>query len=294
MWILAGMFHSRRVQVRRNVCGSGSVTHIRAARHVRGVAVFSALFLLCLLQPAFKVQAAGEDVLPPHLIQSVTEQDMYEGMLSLGMLDCPVLEEADPEKACENVRDCVVRIHMGNAYGSGIIWNLTPDMVIIATNKHVLDYWQDVDSYVYFPQGYYMDARILGVSDRKDVGFLAVDNGQFTYRELESLRKASADMQVCEQLEQGSEMFCAGSGPEAGELLYYEGTVEDTRRYIADLDAYMLYGHGFARTGMSGGGMFDGYGHLIGMVTGGTLQNEVAGVLLDDLVEAYEQIVGNR
>ena len=47
---------------------------------------------------------------------------------------------------------------------------------------------------------------------------------------------------------------------------------------IADFGAVMLYGYGFARTGMSGGGMFDGYGRLIGMVTGGTQQNEVAGV----------------
>ena len=45
--------------------------------------------------------------LPPHLIQSVTEQDLYEGMVCLGMLECPVLQEADCEKAFENVKDCV-------------------------------------------------------------------------------------------------------------------------------------------------------------------------------------------
>ena len=54
----------------------------------------------------------------------------------------------------------------------------------------------------------------------------------------------------------------------------------------------MLYGHGFARAGMSGGGIFDGYGNLIGMVTGGTLQNEIAGVPLTDLMEVYEEIKG--
>ena len=56
------------------------------------------------------------------------------------------------------------------------------------------------------------------------------------------------------------------------------------------VDAYMLYGHGYARTGMSGGGIFDGYGNLIGMITGGTLRNEIAGVPLNDIVEAYEEI----
>ena len=135
--------------------------------------------ILCLVWPLMlplEVQASPPDrsdgyTLPPHLIQSVTEQDLYEGMVCLGMLECPVLQEADCEKAFENVKDCVVRVIMGNAYGSGIIWKLTPDKVVIATNRHVLDYWRDLDGYVYFPQGYYVDACILGVSGRQDVGF---------------------------------------------------------------------------------------------------------------------------
>ena len=255
----------------------------------RAVAI-GVLLIRSLVLPVLEVQAAQEYTMPPHLIQSVSEQDIYEGMLALGMLECQVLEEPDLERVCENIKNCVVRIDMGNAYGSGIVWKLTPDRVVIATNRHVLDYWRDVDSYVYFPQGYYVDAYILGVSGRQDVGFLAVDNSQFLYRELEGLRYVSEDVHIHERLAKGDGMVCAGSGPEEGEMLFYEGVVEDTRRYIADLDAYMLYGHGFARTGMSGGGIFDGYGHLIGMITGGTLRNEVAGVLLDDIVEAYEEI----
>lgn len=271
------------------------MARVYPARQVCRAVAIGVLFIRSLILTAIEVQAAQEYeyTMPPHLIQSVSEQDIYEGLLALGMLECPVLEEPDLERVCDNVKNCVVRIDMGNAYGSGIIWKLTPDSVIIATNRHVLDYWRDVDSYVYFPQGYYMDASILGASGRQDVGFLAIDNSQFLYRELEELRYVSVDVHVYERLAQGEEMVCAGSGPEEGEMLFYEGVVEDTRRYIADLDAYMLYGHGFARTGMSGGGIFDGCGHLIGMITGGTLRNEVAGVLLDDIVEAYEEIAGN-
>lgn len=247
--------------------------------------------ILCLLLSSMQVQAASYlQTLPPHLIQSVSEQEIYEGMIALGMLECPVLEKADCSKAYENVKNCIVRIGMGNAHGSGLIWKLEADRVIVATNKHVLDYWQEEDSYLYFPQGYYMDAELVGVSDEYDVGFLAVDNGQFAYRELEQLRSVSVHLPVYEQLVQGEEIFCVGAGPEVGELLFYEAQLEETRRYIADFDAYMLYGYGFARTGMSGGGIFDGYGNLIGMVTGGTLQNEIAGIPLTDLVKVYEGI----
>jgi hypothetical protein len=55
----------------------------------------------------------------------------------------------------------------------------------------------------------------------------------------------------------------------------------------------MLYGHGFAKAGMSGGGTFDGYGHLIGMICGGTQQNETASVPLPSIIAAYKEIMGD-
>ena len=72
----------------------------------------------------FEVQAAPDRsagyTLPPHLIQSVTEQDLYEGMVCLGMLECPVLQEADCEKAFENVKDGFPE--MGRAGRSADSW----------------------------------------------------------------------------------------------------------------------------------------------------------------------------
>lgn len=255
--------------------------------------------ILCLFLPLttpFAVQAAprAEYTMPPHLIQTVTQQDIYEGMVALGMLQCPVLETSDCEKAFENVKECVVRVNMGNAYGSGILWELTTDRVVIATNRHVLEYWQAADSYLLFPQGYYLEAEILGVSEQYDVGFLAVDSGQFTYEALKELRSVAARQEVYERLRQGDEMFCVGAGPEAGEMLFHEAKLEDRARYIADFGAEMLYGYGFARTGMSGGGMFDGYGYLIGMVTGGTVHNEVAGVPLPAIAAAYREVMESQ
>lgn len=259
---------------------------------------FSFMCLLLILMPSFEVEAASQDqgAVLPHLIQTVTQQDTYEGMIALGMLQCPVLEKPDSESAYENVKSCVVRVNMGNAYGSGVVWEMAADRVVVATNRHVLAYWQETDSFLYFQQGYYMDADILGVSEQYDVGFLSVYNDQFTYDELEKLRSAVSDVTVYEQLEQGDEMFCvgAGPGPEVGELLFHTAVLEDRARYLVDFGTEMLYGRGFARTGMSGGGIFDGYGHLIGMVTGGTLQNEVAGVPLPVIAEAYMEIVSGK
>lgn len=246
-------------------------------------------------QQAVQLDASREQsaYLPPHLIQSVTEQDVYEGMASLGMLECPILEEPDIGQAYENVWTCVVRLNMGNAYGSGLIWDLTPEAVIIVTNAHVLEYWQDSISFVHFPQGYYTDAEIMGISEQYDVGFLRVENGNFSYEELESLRHVCADEAVYDSLRQGDSMFCVGAGPAVGAVECYEGTVQETWRYIAEFESDMLYCYGFAKAGMSGGGVFDGCGHLIGMLSGGTSQNETASVPLPSLIAVYDEVTGS-
>lgn len=247
--------------------------------------------LIAVLLVALTPFTSRAQELPPHLIQTVTEQDIYEGMRSLGYLKTPLLDEEDCDGAYENVRDCIVRIQMGKAHGSGIVWDLTDERIVIVTNRHVLDYWKDENGYVHFPQGYDVDAGVIGVSEQYDIGFVGVDCGQFTYKELQEIRCARVDEDALAGLKQGDPIFLVDSGSMDSEEGYYKGTVRDAYRYIEDLDGYMVYGSCFARAGMSGGGTFDGRGHLIGMTTAGTLQNEFASVPVQHLQAAYEEVV---
>ncbi len=245
-------------------------------------------------QPAVLPQAvqAKEPSLPPHLIQSVSGQDLYEGMLALGLAHCPVLREEDVEKACENVRDSIVRIDMGNAYGSGVIFQLTSDGVVIATNRHVLEYWREDVGVVWFPQGFYVSARAIGSAQDCDVGFLKVEKSEIGTETLLTLRHVPVDGEIYTSLSAGDAAFCLGADRTAQEIVYQEASVEETGRYIDIFGGEMLYLRGFAKEGMSGGGIFDGCGHLIGLLAGGTWQNEVAGVPVDQVQQAYREIVG--
>lgn len=235
---------------------------------------------------------AGEPALPPHLIQSVTEQDFYEGMLALDLSHCPVLDREDRERAFENVRDSVVRIDMGNAYGSGVIFRLTEDGAVIATNRHVLDYWQEEESVVRFSQGFYASARVLGSAKDCDVGFLKVEGSELGIETLLTLRNVPVDEKAWESLSAKDEAFCLGADREAAEFVYQEAVVAEKEMYIDTFGGEMLYLHGFAKEGMSGGGIFDGYGHLVGLLAGGTWRGEVAGVPVDQVLSAYREIVG--
>ena len=249
------------------------------------------IILLGLSLPAAEAQAK-EPSLPPHLIRTVSDRDIYEGLAALELLQCPVLEKEDMEAARGNVENCVVRVIMGKAYGSGVIYAMTADAVIIATNGHVLEYWDDAEGIVWFPQGYFMSARYLGSAGNCDVGFLQVESSEFAVETLLALRHVAVDEESSTGPERGTAVFCLGADREVEEMLYQEAVVEEPVRYIEDFDTYMLYGRGFAKKGMSGGGIFDGCGYLVGLFTGGTDRNEIAGVPAKDVAAAYREIVG--
>lgn len=256
---------------------------------------------LILFALAFPLEALAEDegntetkeTPPPHLIQTVTEQDIFEGQLALGLLESPVLAEGDSAAAYENVKNCIVRIHMGNAYGSGVILKITPADVIIVTNKHVLSYWDETVSYVQFPQGFFTEARVLGTAEEHDIGFLAVDNREFALHELGQLRYVHWDMESYQAMKAGDSIFCTGAGDMAeadGTDSFYPGSVGDMYLYIDDFEEYMILAYGYAREGMSGGGTFDSRGNFIGMISGATMSGETASVPLPVILEAYGNI----
>lgn len=250
------------------------------------------IFFLGFFFRVLPVQA-GEPSLPPHLIQSVSDEDIYEGMFALDLFHCPVLKEPDLEAALENVKDSVVRIDMGKAYGSGVIFRMTADGVVIATNRHVLAYWREEKGVIRFPEGYYAGARVLGTSESCDVGFLLVEKEELGLPAVCRLRSAFVDEDLYAGLQRGEAVFVLGAGREEDEMIFQEAVLEDTARYIETFGGEMLYGRGFAREGMSGGGIFDGCGRLTGLLTGGTDQNEIAGVPVDQVVKAYRETVGD-
>lgn len=259
--------------------------------------IFLALFILCFFfnsAASFTVKAAEPDPAdqPPHLIQTVTEQDLFEGLLALDLLECPISEGENMEAAYENVKKCVVGIHMKNAYGSGIILQMTSERIIIASNRHVLDYWEDDTDYVEFYQGYVTDGYILGVSEQYDIGFLAVDNEQLDYQALQSLYYARCSEDAYQRLQVQDKIFCVGGIREEED--YYPGIARYLWVYIDELEGYMLRADGKAIPGMSGGGTFDIKGNLVGMVTAGSRNFETASIPLPILLEAYEETVINN
>lgn len=251
------------------------------------------MLLIILASNSRTVLASDYEKQPPHLIQSVSEKDIFEGLLELGFLQCDTPANENSDEAYEIVKDCVVRIDMGKAYGSGVVWEITPDRIVIVTNQHVLAYWNESVGIISFPQGFCTGARILGSSSEYDIGFLEVEQRALAYEQLTKLRYVRREPESYEKLYKKAELFTIGSGKQMGELEYHKGIVIDKKCYIEIFDSDMLYASGFAKSGMSGGGTFDAKGNLVGLLAGGTENDKTASVPLPLIYEAYMEVMKN-
>ncbi len=265
--------------------------HRKGLRTCLAAVCFMPVMAAGLTDVSFSGQEA--DTPPPHLIQTVTNQDLYEGMLALGFLENALPEAEESEAVYHAIKDSIVRISMGDAYGSGMIWEMTPGRIVVVTNRHVLDCLQNETALITFPVGRTVPAEVLGVSQESDIGFAAVVNSQFPYEELEQLRYVRKDLEAFALKQPGDRIFSVGAERADGGKVTercYEGSIGDMWRYLEDFGAYMIYGYGFAKAGMSGGGVFDAKGNLIGMLSGTNGDGMIAAVPLSVMLEAWEEL----
>lgn len=242
-----------------------------------------------------------------------SDEEVFNSMLSLkatgtGVLDTASLEAGDVNAAFALVRPCIVQIHVNGSYGSGTIYSIEEDYITIITNRHVLDNWNDGDNrYVVFYDGAVTSAELVGVSDDADVGMIKVVTSDILYEELIHYRSINYSETVFDQLGADETVFAIGSDNEIRNSMLddrisiygqntgiansvYSGVVVSTDIYVTNLDKNMIYCYCYAAPGMSGGGMFDSYGHYIGMLTGGTANDEAVAVRLPDVLAAIEKI----
>lgn len=226
-----------------------------------------------------------EEQLPP-LIQATTLESDYKAMTGLGLAFTSLSPREDLQQAFENVLCSCVRIRVEGHYGSGSIYKMTENEIIIVSNGHVLQYWNE-DSYVTFFNGTVMGGALLGVSGEADVGFISVSTADFTYEELLCYRNVR---EAAKLLLEGEGIFFADMATDWRTPVCVSGEIISPLIYLEDFQSEMLYGKGEAVPGMSGSGVFDGYGCYLGMVTGGTLQGEIAAVPAETIAQEYEKI----
>lgn len=214
------------------------------------------------------------------LIQATTYDEEYCGAVRLGAFTMPEIIDKKEDRLYEEASGCVVRIVMGQYAGSGLIWRMEEDGMVLVTNKHLLR--ESAYGIVTFSNEMALQAEVLYFSQEYDLGFLFIPREVLhadILRNCYEVRKTKEGIkQTGEQLEEQKIIQIASSQQVAADC--YKGTSKKIV-FVPEFQAFMLETECFSKAGMSGGGVFDEKGYLIAMIAGGEVDK-------DDLVRESE------
>ncbi len=175
----------------------------------------------------------------------------------------------------------IVRISMNEYAGSGLIWRMDGGRLIIASNRHLL--MEDTDADVIFYDDTHAQAKIFGYSQQYDIGFLYVETKEIPESVICGMNAVTpllCDIEgsvqerndfVGERI--GTDIMQLGANLNGGGMLFSKGYIMAVN-FSSVFNCFMIQTKCYARAGMSGGGMFDEDGRLLGMISGGDVGGE--------------------
>ena len=207
------------------------------------------------------------------LIQATTYDEEYCGAVRLGAFTMPEIIDKKEDKLYEEASNCVVRIVMGQYAGSGLIWRMEEDGMVLVTNKHLLR--ESAYGIVTFSNEMALQAEVLYFSQEYDLGFLFIPREVLhadILRNCYEVRKTKEGIkQTGEQLEEQKIIQIASSQQVAADC--YKGKSKKIV-FVPEFQAFMLETECFSKAGMSGGGVFDEKGYLLAMIAGGEVDKD--------------------
>ncbi len=228
---------------------------------------------------------------------------------SIGLFMLLVLLAGCAESGDEQMQPPVylVRITTQDVVGSGVIYSVENGWVNVLTAAHVVENMSaarpaesDVaamdtgeEDYrgaeITFYDGKKVFCRDILLSELADLAMLRISIAQFTDEELESYCYVPVDKESFDALCAEDVCTSVGFGP-GGEVLRYEGRILEPWIYMEDYGQYMIWAGADIRSGMSAGGLLDQNGCLIGILSGGSEDGELAAVPYSLVLQFIETI----
>ncbi|MBR1931962.1 MAG: trypsin-like peptidase domain-containing protein [Lachnospiraceae bacterium] len=169
----------------------------------------------------------------------------------------------------------MVQIVAGEHVGSGVLWRQEGDDLYIATAAHVIAGGTESVK-VLFPDDWETEIEEWWLSANADVAFLRVKIGNITGEQAETYMLVSDSRESYDRLEAGDGIILMASVRGVAEDAY-DGSILEPWIYMEDYNQYMMYMKVPAYEGMSGGGVFDTQGHMLGIFSGVALETEGEG-----------------
>lgn len=244
---------------------------------------------LILLCAALMLGGCGEPKKTGNAVISIDETQVKEGFAPIPQAEEIIAEDAMnvAGELQEDQGNVMVRLQAGKLSGSGVIYEADDSFVWIATAKHVLEQMEDVVK-VTFEDGFETETKNVVRSPKLDLAFVKLERSALT-EETKALgqekttfvdhginyRCALASQKAYDAAKAGDQVIAMGSKSGVGEDAF-AGTLLEDYVFVNDFDAYMMIADVNVTPGMSGGGLFDAHGNLLGIICGVSEDGQVA------------------
>ena len=196
----------------------------------------------------------------------------------------------------DNASGTMVQIVSGDHVGSGVLWQQEGECLYIATAGHVIDGNADKIE-IRFVDGWVTEAEEYALCEQADLAFVSVNMRGIDAEQAAGYLLTTGSSETYAKRQAGDRIILmASAGGVAKEA--YEGSLLDPWIYMEDFEQYMIYLKVPAYPGMSGGGVFDAEGYLMGIFCGAARQegelSEAAAVPLGIIQTEFEKYRENR
>ena len=229
-----------------------------------------------------EVRAGAESQVETKAQSETMEQELRASENKYTLKESPLLYSENPQEENlagmlqEAASGMMVQLVAGNVSGSGVLWKVQGDELWIATAAHVVTQGTDAVE-ITFSDGFHMTAERVAADADTDIALLAVNLQDITAEHLEAYCVANVDEESAASLQAGDGIIVMASGKGVAADAY-EGKVVNPWIYVEDFGQDMLLLKADAEPGMSGGGIFDSRGHLLGILCGGDESGQLAAV----------------
>lgn len=200
-----------------------------------------------------------------------------------------ILDDASTDSAAEQFLNAgsgaAAEILAGGLQGSGVIWGGTTEGVLILTAAHVLEEAEDPVR-VIFGNGSEAAAEDIQIYEDIDLAILLVPWEDIPENQEKRLYRVRIDKERFDALQ--AEDICLAAGFRAGRLEGYMGKVLAPWIFMEEYGQYMLWAEVEIKPGMSGGGLFDAQGNFLGILSGGSGDDEAAVVPLSVIMSVLQ------
>lgn len=205
------------------------------------------------------------------------------------LTQAPLLEWEDQEAENlagmlqETCGGMMVRLEAGQYTGSGVICGTEENSLLVATAAHVLADAADGVKLTFY-DGWETEEVSVSAAEQADLAVLRVPLTAVLQQRLGHYLAANLDRAASDRIRAGDGCIVMGSSGGVAEDAY-EGVLLEAWIYAEDYGQYMVWAGAPGKPGMSGGGIFDQRGRLLGILSGYSGDGEWAAVPLAFLLE---------